>query len=370
EVDIVAAPITRQAQRSPAMDFSYSYFYEYTTVLIKKPDVNAGKWKTLIDPLRWEVLGTVGLLLITVTFLVYILEKNNPFYSNPQNAQMRIAQGGLHEIHSSFWYVFGALLCQGGVHLPLSTSGRTLISCWWLTCIIIVGTYCGNLIAFLTITKEQPPFNTIAEMLELKGTYKWGTVGGTNWEMVFPTSSNPTFKEVGEAFLEFNKADPTILHQVPEFHINRVLNDNNYAWIGDKTYMEIYMARECSLLSIKEEFMPMIYVFGFTKNSPHTAIFSEQMLKIHEGGLFQIWKRKWWPKSNFCEGNQIPEAKPISLMDVQSAFYVCVIGIFVGFVAFTIELVVHKYRPHTTSTNAASNEDLPNSSDDGKTNHK
>jgi hypothetical protein len=51
-----------------------------------------------------------------------------------------------------------------------------------------VGTYCGNLIAFLTITKEQPPFNTIAEMLELKGTYKWGTVGGTNWEMVFPVS--------------------------------------------------------------------------------------------------------------------------------------------------------------------------------------
>jgi hypothetical protein len=61
EVDIVAAPITRQAQRSPAMDFSYSYFYEYTTVLIKKPDVNAGKWRTLIDPLRWEVLATVGL---------------------------------------------------------------------------------------------------------------------------------------------------------------------------------------------------------------------------------------------------------------------------------------------------------------------
>jgi hypothetical protein len=94
------------------------------------------------------------------------------------------------------------------------------------------------------------------------------------------------------------------------------------------------------------------------------------MLKIHEGGLFQIWKRKWWPKSNFCKGNQIPEAKPISLMDVQSAFYVCVIGIFVGFVAFTIELVVHKYRPNTTSTNAASNGDLPNSSDDGKTNPK
>jgi hypothetical protein len=63
------------------------------------------------------------------------------------------------------------------------------MSCWWLTCIITVGTYCGNLIAFLTVTKEKPPFNTLQEMNKLKGTYKWGTIGGTIWEWEFPVSS-------------------------------------------------------------------------------------------------------------------------------------------------------------------------------------
>jgi hypothetical protein len=67
------------------------------------------------------------------------------------------------------------------------------------------------------------------------------------------------------------------------------------------------------------------------------------MIKIHEGGLYQIWKRKWWPKSNFCTGNSIPEAKPISFMDVQSAFYVCLIGIFIGLFAFVVEILFHKY---------------------------
>lgn len=67
------------------------------------------------------------------------------------------------------------------------------------------------------------------------------------------------------------------------------------------------------------------------------------MMKIHEGGLFQIWKRKWWPQSNFCTGNTIPEAKPISLLDVQSAFYVCLIGIVFGFLTFIIEIILHKY---------------------------
>jgi hypothetical protein len=82
--------------------------------------------------------------------------------------------------------MFAIVYNTGGLHLPESTAGRTLISCWWLTCIIIVGTYCGNLIAFLTVTKEKPPFNTLQDMIELKGTYKWGTIGGTVWESMFP----------------------------------------------------------------------------------------------------------------------------------------------------------------------------------------
>ncbi|XP_053403153.1 probable glutamate receptor [Mercenaria mercenaria] len=155
-------------------------------------------------------------------------------------------------------------------------------------------------------------------------------------------SFNPIFKATGEAYVEFNKSDPTILHTNPAFHVERV-KEGKYAWIGDKTYIEIAMASECSLVSIKEEFMPLIYVFGFKDNSPHSAMFSKQMIKIHEIGLFQIWKRKWWPKSNFCAGDSIPEAKPISLMDVQSAFYVCFTGIFLGMVAFLIEIILQKY---------------------------
>ena len=70
----------------------------------------------------------------------------------------------------------------GGVHLPDSTTGRTLVSFWWIFCIIVVGTYSGNLIAFLTVSKEKLPFNSLVELTEMKGQYKWGTLGGTVWE--------------------------------------------------------------------------------------------------------------------------------------------------------------------------------------------
>jgi ABC-type amino acid transport substrate-binding protein len=60
EVDIVASAISVQAERDPAMDFSYPYYYGYTTVLVKKPDIYATKWRTLVDPFKWEVLLTIG----------------------------------------------------------------------------------------------------------------------------------------------------------------------------------------------------------------------------------------------------------------------------------------------------------------------
>jgi hypothetical protein len=36
---------------------------------------------------------------------------------------------------------------------------------------------------------------------------------------------------MGEAFVKFNKTDPTILHTSPSFHVERV-KKGKYAWIG------------------------------------------------------------------------------------------------------------------------------------------
>ena len=56
------------------------------------------------------------------------------------------------------------------------------MSCWWLFCIIVVAIYCGNLIAFLTVTKDKPPFNSLDELMKQKGEFSWGTLGGSAWE--------------------------------------------------------------------------------------------------------------------------------------------------------------------------------------------
>lgn len=69
-------------------------------------------------------------------------------------------------------------LPSGGTVLPKADSGRTIVTFWWLFIVLLVATYCGNLMAFLTVTRDRKPFNTIAEMLE-QDEYIWGTNNGT-----------------------------------------------------------------------------------------------------------------------------------------------------------------------------------------------
>ncbi|WAR19830.1 IR93A-like protein, partial [Mya arenaria] len=108
-------------------------------------------------------------------------------------------------------------------------TGRSFMSAWWLLSLVLSATYCGNLIAFLTVTKEKMPFDTLAQMAQMAGSYKWGTIGGTLWEDNFMTSENPTYKEVGNGIREFNKSDPTVLAKSPKFHVDRA---DVYARIG------------------------------------------------------------------------------------------------------------------------------------------
>ena len=74
-------------------------------------------------------------------------------------------------------------IISGGEHVAASSAGRTLLSCWWIFCIVIVTTYSGNFVAFLTVTKEILPFNDV-EGLVAQNTYKWGTAGATVFETI------------------------------------------------------------------------------------------------------------------------------------------------------------------------------------------
>ena len=75
-------------------------------------------------------------------------------------------------------------IVSGGKNLPTSQAGRTIISSWWIFCIIAIAVYSGNLTATLAISKQKLSFTTVAEMVE-QTEYKWGTLGNSVYETIF-----------------------------------------------------------------------------------------------------------------------------------------------------------------------------------------
>lgn len=47
----------------------------------------------------------------------------------------------------------------------------------------------------------------------------------------FQTSTNPTFREVGDTMIENSKYDPDVFNPNVSAHIEKVMKEN-YAWIG------------------------------------------------------------------------------------------------------------------------------------------
>ncbi|XP_060070631.1 glutamate receptor ionotropic, kainate 1-like [Ylistrum balloti] len=327
EVDLTVAPMSIQTNREAVMDFSYPYYFEPTIMLLKKPDPSETKWRTLIDPFTTTVLICIGISLPTMSFVMCMLEYLSPYYRGiPDRASMR----GLHHFSDSFWYLYGALLTQGGEHMSDAVSGRTLLSFWWLFCIAMMATYSGNLIAFLTVSKERLPFDTISGMIK-QDIYKWGTIGGTAFIDIFRASEQHEFQQVWNGIVSYNQSDRNVLSPDPEVHISKVLS-GNYVFLADKTYSELRMRgrKECDLVMTKEEFLPFQYAVGLPNNSPYTKLFADAVLTIHESGLLEIWKLKNWPKRSTCFSSMVPEATIVTLIDIQSAFYLIGIGIVIG----------------------------------------
>ncbi|XP_076442949.1 uncharacterized protein LOC143281595 [Babylonia areolata] len=337
EVDMVMAPVSVQADREAAMDFTYPFYIDYTTVLLKLPDPADSKWKRLIQPFQPKVHMFIWISLLSVTVVTFLLELVNPFYRTNTKAMLHLGD--------MFWYMFGALLTQGGARLPDSQTGRTMVSAFWLFSIVMAAIYGGNLIAFLTVSIDSPPFDTLREMVE-QDEYIWGTLGGTFFLTLFEKSPIDVFKKIWRGLDRARGSDPDVVSGDPERHLAKV-KAGHYAYIGDKSAISTWLKTECDLITIEEEFLPMQYAVGLINNSDYTRLFSDEILEINELGLTETWIRKWWSKTSFCQGALLPSATPIQLIDVQSAFYLVFIGITTSFLLLLFEKLSHRFHLFT-----------------------
>lgn len=162
EADMVVAPMASTIDRETVMDFTEPWFQEYTTVMVRLPNPDASKWKLYMSPFKWQVWACIGLSIPFAGIAIWLMTKYSPCYTKEELTK------GLASFDNALMYALGAILSQGGIYLPTAQSGRFVVGFWWMYCIVVVATYSGNLIAFLTVCSCLVLFNEYCR-------YPWAT---------------------------------------------------------------------------------------------------------------------------------------------------------------------------------------------------
>ena len=61
---------------------------------------------------------------------------------------------------------------------------------------------------------------------------------------------------------------------------------------------------------------------------------------MHENGLLEKLREKWWPQASVCEPYTTTSATAVTIVDMQSAFYLLLLGALLGLLALSLEHVL------------------------------
>ena len=99
-------------------------------------------------------------------------------------------------VGNSLWMIAACLFSIGPVEgVPRNMSGRVILAMWWFMILIVTAMYTANLAAFLTVTRMENGINSISDLIT-QDEVKWGTVNGTNAEILLGAAKSSELEEV------------------------------------------------------------------------------------------------------------------------------------------------------------------------------
>lgn len=146
QVDVAIGAITATAERERNMDFAHPVTSAGLGIAVRNSHTSG--WlavaRALLSSSFLKVIGTLGFLLLTVGYLVWLAEHRK----NPEQFGGSSARG----IFSGFWWAMVTMTTVGyGDVAPRSIPGRILGLVWMLTALVVVSFFTASITAALTV---------------------------------------------------------------------------------------------------------------------------------------------------------------------------------------------------------------------------
>ncbi|XP_076372058.1 ionotropic receptor 93a-like isoform X2 [Tachypleus tridentatus] len=355
EIEFAAMSFYQTPERLSVVNFTYAIDENPYIMLVRRPSQDNSM--LFLAPFTWDTWVCILCAVVAIGPVLNLVHRLSKYYEYHQMNDGK----GLFKLLNCSWYCFGALVQQGGIHLPEAISGRVLVSFWWMFVIVTLTTYSGNLVAVLTFPKIFNPIDNVQDLISSKSYASWGVFEG---EAIIEYTKNAEagyLKELYKGMKYFSDMEkPEVLKEVRENYLVLISVKTKLLTIIEE---ELNRTNECHYLLANEEILREPGSMIVPQNWPYLHRFNQEIKRMVESGLLMKWRQEHYPQDNQCTTSSKPQAgdtRTITISHMLGSFYVLAIGFGASLVALIIEVSYIKcYKSNQANQNAMFERRLP-----------
>ncbi|XP_025158343.1 ionotropic receptor 93a-like [Harpegnathos saltator] len=299
------------------INFTIPIFIQTYSFLTAKPN-QLSRALLFTAPFAKETWACLAASIIIMGPILYLIHKYSPGTKT----------SGLNSSWQCVWYVYGALLQQGGMYLPRCDSARLLVGVWWLVVMVLVATYSGSLVAFLTFPNMDVAILTVDDLIAHKGRVTWGFPNGSFLEEYLKNAEEEKYHIMWERSEIYNSTQ--------EVEVIEKVKTGKHVLIDWRSTLRFLMRNDllstggCSFSLSTDEFMDEPIAMIISQDSPYTKIINAELHRMHESGLMTKWITEQIPMKDKCSdssGKQGVDERKVNVLDMQGIFFVLFMGV-------------------------------------------